>query len=168
MRFSQHERTATKKSLDQLFSFRGWSMLYCGKEKIHSERVNYALTLMVHFDQYYESCTVGVTSEVGLTTDRRPSELSVSASLSASACLRDTASFILPRYQKSHGTSHYTTANFGYKLFTTSNTANVHTWDRSKTSSCIEEEDPFSIYIWVVPKIVLSSLLFWDDSGIMD
>ena len=32
-----------------------------------------------------------------------------SLSPSASPCLRDTVSFILPRYQKSCGTSHYTT-----------------------------------------------------------
>ena len=59
-------------------------------------------------------------SEIGLTTDQRPFRaisLSASAFASASAslpCLRDTASFILPRYRKSHGTSHYTTIGLDY------------------------------------------------------
>ena len=53
---------------------------------------------MVQSDRYYKSCTVGVTSEVGLTTDR---------DLSVPTCLRNT-SFIPPRYQKSRGASHYT------------------------------------------------------------
>ena len=43
---------------------------------------------------------VGVTSEVGLTTDR---------DLAESLCLRKAMSFIPPRYQKSRGMSHYTT-----------------------------------------------------------
>ena len=38
-------------------------------------------------------------SQVGLTTDR---------DLSVSTCLRNTTSFIPLRYQKSHGTNHYT------------------------------------------------------------
>ena len=47
------------------------------------------------------SCAVGVTSEVGLTTDR---------DLSVPTCLRNTTYFIPTRYRKSRGTSHYTTA----------------------------------------------------------
>ena len=35
-------------------------------------RVNYLLTQVVQYDKYYKSRAVGVTSEVGLTTDRRP------------------------------------------------------------------------------------------------
>ena len=42
-----------------------------------------------------------------LLTDVLQSCLSASLSASASPCLRDTASFILPRYRKSRGTSHY-------------------------------------------------------------
>ena len=62
---------------------------------------------MIQSDKYYKSRAVIVTSEVGLTTDRRPLELTVFASLSAFACFRNTASFILPPYRKSCGTSHY-------------------------------------------------------------
>ena len=54
---------------------------------------------MVQSNKYYKSRTVGVTSEVGLTTDRDLAEVS---------CLRNTTSFILPRYWKSRGTNHYT------------------------------------------------------------
>ena len=51
-------------------------MLYRCKEKIHSEnKVNYSLNQVLQYDLYYKSRAVGVTSEVGLTTDRRPSEL---------------------------------------------------------------------------------------------
>ena len=46
------------------------------------------------------SRVVGVTSEGGLTTDRY---------LSVPTCLRNTTTFIPPRYQKSYGASHHTT-----------------------------------------------------------
>ena len=55
---------------------------------------------MVQSDKYYKSCAVGVRSEVGLTTDR---------DLSVLMCLRNTTSFVPPRYWKSHGMSQYTT-----------------------------------------------------------
>ena len=42
---------------------------------------------------------MGVTCEVGLSTDR---------DLLVPMCLRNTTSFIPPRYLKSHGMSHYT------------------------------------------------------------
>ena len=45
-------------------------LLYHCKEEIHSERVNYLLTAVVQSNKYHKSHTVGVTSEVGLTTDR--------------------------------------------------------------------------------------------------
>ena len=81
-------------------------LLYRGKEEIHSEnRVNYLSNEVVQSNRYYKSCAVGVTSEVGLTTDR---------DLAEPWCLRNTTSFIPPQYRKSHGMSHYTT---GVKLF---------------------------------------------------
>ena len=43
---------------------------------------------------------MGITSKVSLTTDR---------DLAEPWCLRNTSSFIPPRYRKSRGTSHYTT-----------------------------------------------------------
>ena len=64
------------------------------------KRVNYLLTQVVQSNKYYKSCTVGVTSEVGLTTDRNLAEPSR---------LRNTMSFIPLRYPKSRGTSDYTT-----------------------------------------------------------
>ena len=48
---------------------------------------------MVQSDSYHKSLAVGVTSEVGLTTDRRPSELSLCFCFCL-LCLRNTASFI--------------------------------------------------------------------------
>ena len=44
-------------------------LLYRAKEEIHGEIVNYLLTEVVQSNKF-ESCAVGVTSEVGLTTDR--------------------------------------------------------------------------------------------------
>ena len=58
------------------------------------------LTEVVQSDKYYKSRAVGVTSEAGLTTDR---------DLSVATCSRNATSFILPRYRKWRGTSHYTT-----------------------------------------------------------
>ena len=58
---------------------------------------------MVQSDKYHKSCAVGVTSELRLTTDRDLAELS---------CLRNTMSFIPLQYQKSRGTSHYTTLHW--------------------------------------------------------
>ena len=55
---------------------------------------------MVEANKYYKSRAVGVTSEVGLTTDR---------DLAEPMCLRNTTSFIPPRYRKSRCTGHYTT-----------------------------------------------------------
>ena len=54
---------------------------------------------MVKSNKYYKSRAVNVTSEVGLTTNR---------DLAEHSCLRNTASFIPPRYRKSCGTCHYT------------------------------------------------------------
>ena len=48
------------------------------------QRVNYLLTEVVQSDKYYKSRAVGVTSEVGLTTDR---------DLSVPMCLKNTTSF---------------------------------------------------------------------------
>ena len=48
---------------------------------------------MVHSNKYYKPCAEGVT------TDR---------DLAESSCLRNTTSFIPPRYRKTHGTSHDT------------------------------------------------------------
>ena len=75
-------------------------LLYHGKEEIKSEIVNYLSTEVIQSNKYYKSSAVGVTSEVGLTTGQ---------DLLVSTCLRNTMSFIPPRYRKSHGTSHYTT-----------------------------------------------------------
>ena len=58
---------------------------------------------MVQPNKYYKSRAVGVTSKVGLTTDR---------DLAEHACLRNTTYFIPPRYRKSRATSHYTTTIF--------------------------------------------------------
>ena len=55
---------------------------------------------MVQSNKYYKSRTVGVTSEVDLTTDR---------DLAEPLCLRKMTSFIATQYRKSCGTSHYTT-----------------------------------------------------------
>ena len=52
---------------------------------------------MVQSNKYYKYRAVGVTSEVGLTTDWDLPELS------------NMTSFIPPRYRKSRGTTHYTT-----------------------------------------------------------
>ena len=65
---------------------------------IQQNRVNYLLTQMVQSNKYIKSRAVGVTFEVGLTTDRDLAEL---------LWLRNTTSFIPPRYRKSRGTSHY-------------------------------------------------------------
>ena len=54
-------------------------------------------TKVVQSNKYYKSRVVGVTSEVGLTTDQDLAEL---------PCLRNTTSFIPPQYRKSRGTSH--------------------------------------------------------------
>ena len=63
---------------------------------------------MVPSNKYYKSHSVGVTSEVGqLFTEIFQSSLSLLSA--SSACFRSTTSFILPRYWKSRGTSHYTT-----------------------------------------------------------
>ena len=66
---------------------------------------------MAQSDKYYKSCIVGVTSEVGLITDRNLSELSISLSV----CLRNTISFITLWYRKSRGMSHFTTTCFTYE-----------------------------------------------------
>ena len=58
---------------------------------------------MVQSNKYYKSHAVGVMSKVGLTTDR---------DLAEHTCLRNTMSFIPPRYRKSHGMSHYTSTQF--------------------------------------------------------
>ena len=73
-------------------------VLYHGKETIYSETVNYLLTQVVQSDKYYKSLAVGFMFKVGLITDRRPSELSLSLLLFLllSPSLRDMASFILP------------------------------------------------------------------------
>ena len=63
-------------------------------------RINYLLTQVVQSNKYYKSRVVGVTSEVGLTTDR---------DLAEPLCLRNVTSFMPPRYRKSRGTSYYTT-----------------------------------------------------------
>ena len=55
---------------------------------------------MAQSNEYYKSCTIGVMSEVGLTTDQE---------LSGVTCSSNTMSFMPPRYRKSCGTSHYTT-----------------------------------------------------------
>ena len=54
---------------------------------------------MVQSNKYCKSWVVGVTTEVGLTTDQ---------DLVEPWCIRNTTSFIPPRYRKSRGTSHYT------------------------------------------------------------
>ena len=71
-------------------------------------KVHYLLTRGLQSDEYYKSRTVGVMSEVGLTTDRRPSELCLCFRLCL-AVLQKHGVFILPRYRKSCGTCHYTT-----------------------------------------------------------
>ena len=70
--------------------------MYRGKEVMHSE------TESIIYQMKWYSQTSN-TSEVGFTTDLDISEPSASVSL------RDMASFILPWYRKSRGTSHYTT-----------------------------------------------------------
>ena len=55
---------------------------------------------MVKSNKYYKSRAAGVTSEVSLTTDR---------DLYVPPCLRNSTSFMPLRYQKSRGTSLYTT-----------------------------------------------------------
>ena len=78
-----------------------YKLLYHGKEEIHSEIVLIIfLTEVVQSHKYYKSCTVGVTSTVGLTTDR---------DVSVPMCLRNPMYFIPAWYWKSHGTSYYTT-----------------------------------------------------------
>ena len=88
-------------------------LLYRGKEKIHSKRKRYTvkilnciLTQVLQSDKYYKSLAVGVTSEVGLTPDRRPFRV---ISLLLFLLLPLSTSFILPQYRKLCGTSHYTT-----------------------------------------------------------
>ena len=90
-------------------------LLYQGKEKIHSEIVNYSLTEVVQSDKYYKSHAIGVTSEVGLATDRDLSEL---------MCLRNMVSFIPLRYRKSRGRSHYKTLSNTQNRSIGSNTRN--------------------------------------------
>ena len=52
--------------------------MYRSKEEIHSEmEFNYLLTEVVQTNKYHKFHAVGVMSEVGLTTDRDLSELSV-------------------------------------------------------------------------------------------
>ena len=63
-------------------------------------RVNYLLTEVVQSNKYYKSRVVGVMSEIVLTTDQ---------DLAEPLCLRNTTSFIPPRYRKLHGMNHYTT-----------------------------------------------------------
>ena len=77
-------------------------LLYRGKEEIHSETVNCLSTEVIQSNKYYKSRAVGVTSEVGLTSDQDFAE---------TLCLRNTTSFIPPWYRKSRGTSHYTTGS---------------------------------------------------------
>ena len=57
--------------------------------------------------QHYKSRVAGVTTEVGLNTDR---------DLKVPTCLRNSASFIPLRYRKSRGTGHYTI--LGYQKIT--------------------------------------------------
>ena len=66
----------------------------------HGSIPSYLLTEVLQSHKYYKSCALSVTSKVGLTTDR---------DLSVLTCLRNTRSFIPPRYRKSRGTSYYTT-----------------------------------------------------------
>ena len=79
-------------------------VLYRGKEQIHSEieLIIFYVTEVVPSDKYYKSHAVGVSSKVGLTTDR---------DLLIKTCLRNITSFIPLRYRKSHSMSHYTTIN---------------------------------------------------------
>ena len=55
---------------------------------------------MVKSNKYYKSHTVGVRSEVGLSTDQY---------LAESSCLRNMMSFIPPRYRMPRVTNHNTT-----------------------------------------------------------
>ena len=103
-----------------LIAYQPLRVLCRGKEKIHSEieSIIYLLVRLVLF--------TGSTSIISLAllvlrpklvlqlTDVLQSYLSafLSASTSPSPCLRDTASFILSQYRKSHGTSHYTTVGY--------------------------------------------------------
>ena len=73
---------------------------------------------MVQSNKYYESRAVDVTSEVGLTTDQ---------DLSVPTYLRNTTSFIPPRYRKSFGTSHYTKVFSKFLYTVLSNTNNFCT-----------------------------------------
>ena len=66
-------------------------------------RVIYLLTEVVQSYKYYKSRAVGVTSEVGFTTDW---------DLAEHWCSRNTTPFIPPGCRKSRGTSHYTTWRF--------------------------------------------------------
>ena len=70
-------------------------MLYCCKEKIHSEIVNYLLTEEVQSNKYYKSYAVGVTSKFGLTTDRDLSVLIVLKKTQRLLFLRDTRSHVV-------------------------------------------------------------------------
>ena len=90
-------------------------LLYRGKEKIHSE-----IKLIIYQLKWYSpTCIISLVllvlrpKLVLLLTDVLQSYRSASLSASASPCLRDTASFILPRYRKSLGTSHYTIDTIG-------------------------------------------------------
>ena len=74
---------------------------------------------MVPSDKYYKSHIVGVTSEVGLSTDR---------DLSVLMCLRNTMSFIPPQYRKSYGTIHYTTVTSWSKIIWISGHSIIHKW----------------------------------------
>ena len=90
-------------------------VLYCGKEKIHSK-----IDLIVYELKWYSPTSI---ISLGLLVQRPKlvlqltnviqsclsDSLSASLSVSASPCLRDTVSLILPRCRKSCGTSHYTT-----------------------------------------------------------
>ena len=97
-------------------------LLYHGKEKIHSE-----IELIIYQLKWYSpTCIIGFVLLVLCPKlvyywprSFRALYLFLSASLSACSCLRDTASFILPPYRKSRGTSHYTTnSNIKLPLFT--------------------------------------------------
>ena len=53
-------------------------VLYCCKEEIHCEIKSYLLTVVVQFNKYYKPRAIGVTSEVGLNTERDLSVLFIS------------------------------------------------------------------------------------------
>ena len=90
--------------------------MYRGKEKIHCQ-----IELIIYWLKWYTStCIISLVllvlrpKLVLLLTDVFQNYLSASLSASASLCLRDTTSFILPQYWKSHGMSHYTTIIYSF------------------------------------------------------